>query len=316
MRIYRTANEIKHPLLLKYREHLVAGSHRTALEILEAIETEGWYIDASSDRSRRLFGSLNPSMGFYTLIRQQFSGLPATSEYVFSQPATGEWLHIKAVLDPQTVQSLNAICNNHLAQRGTPPKRLQAVVKHSALLKARVELQMIEIIKRLAEKIRPAPNDTLTILGARTLLRRTYPISSPQANSAGNIHNQSWHQDSNPMFGSRPLLTLWIPLQPDSGISRPGIRVMKVPVSRFYADIGDGYNGAIAELSQHYGTIAVETPLVNAGDAVIFNGLTFHETFSTTEMTHHRDALLVRVVRTQEAKHFPTDRKNDIIVHF
>ena len=40
------------------------------------------------------------------------------------------------------------------------------------------------------------------------------------------------------------------------------------------------------------------------GDLLIFNGLTFHRTFSNQFMNKSRDALLVRIVKPEDAKKF------------
>ena len=44
--------------------------------------------------------------------------------------------------------------------------------------------------------------------------------------------------------------------------------------------------------------------ILNRGDLLIFDGLTFHRTYSTEKMTGHRDALLVRLVKPQDRHNF------------
>ena len=50
----------------------------------------------------------------------------------------------------------------------------------------------------------------------------------------------------------------------------------------------------------------MEVELTHAGDVILFNGLTFHRTFSNSKMTKHRDALLLRIVNPKHVANFPS----------
>ena len=63
---------------------------------------------------------------------------------------------------------------------------------------------------------------------------------------------------------------------------------------------------------KRYGELKVKTPVLDAGDLLIFNGLTFHRTFSVESMKKHRDALLVRLIRPEDRKNFP-DAKHYVV---
>jgi hypothetical protein len=307
-------NGSKHPLLLRYQEHLNTGSYHTTLEILDALRTEGWHFDIGSEMLRVILGNISPEVGIQILISNQYSDWSAISDYSFINPATGNWMHIKKALSASTIKELSVICDQCFPSPGIPPRPLQTSAAGQEAAEFLAKLGIMDLLQTIAREVQPDLGHSLTILGARTLLRRTYPIRIEYKDPSRNMHNQDWHQDSNPAFGTRPMLTVWIPLQSESGISRPGISIMKAPINRFHPDFGDGCVNAKAELEEELGDVEIETPLVDAGDAVVFNGLTFHQTFATEEMLHHRDVLLIRIVRSHEAGYFPADHKNDVVV--
>ncbi len=307
-------NRIKHPLLVRYQEHLHSGAYRTALDLLDALQAEGWHLDIGSEMSRLFLEGISPKVGFQILICNQYLNWSVASDYSFVNPATGSWMHVKKALSARTVKELSVICDQCFPNPGIPPRRLQTIAEGQEAAEVFAKFGVVGLLKNLARVVQPGLGDSLTILGTRTLLRRTYPISIEYKDPSRNMHNQDWHQDSNPTFGARAMLTIWIPLQSESGISRPGISIMKAPINRFHPDLGDGCVKAKAELEKEFGEVEIETPLVDAGDAVVFNGLTFHQTFSTETMLHHRDALLIRIVRSHEASYFPTDHNDDVVV--
>ena len=307
-------NRSKHPLILQYQEYLHAGAYRTALDILEALQAEGWHFDIGSEMSRVFLGRISPKAGLQVLIRNQYLECSSVSDYSFVNPCTGSWMQVKEVLSQETVKELSVICDQCFPKPGTPPRQLQTISKEQNATEVFVKFGIVDLLKNLAREVQPGLGHSLTIIGTRTLLRRTYPINIEYKDPSRNMHNQDWHQDSNSVFGTRPMLTIWIPLQGESGISRPGISIMKAPVSKFHPDFGDGCINAKAELKEEFGEVEIETPQVNAGDAVVFNGLTFHQTFSTEKMLYHRDALLIRVIRSHEVSYFPTAHNDDVVV--
>jgi hypothetical protein len=46
----------------------------------------------------------------------------------------------------------------------------------------------------------------------------------------------------------------------------------------------------------------------------MFNGLTFHQTATNTEMREHRDVLLIRIIEAADAAHFGPNGAADGIV--
>ncbi len=306
----------KSPILVRYQEHFHSGIYRNALEIFEAIEAEGFFFDIGSEKSRAFFGAVSPKVGLETLTSIQSGERSDESDYSFVNPATGSWIHIKKVLAAIIVKELSVFCDQCFQNPGTPPRRLQTIAEDQESAMVFAKFGVVALLKNLAREVQPSLGQSLTILTKRTFLRRTYPVYIKYKDPLKNIHNQNWHQDSNPAFGDRPMLTIWIPLQSESGISRPGLSIMKAPINRFHPDLGDGCEKAKVELEQELGEVEIETPLVDAGDAIVFNGLTFHQTFSTNKMLHHRDALVIRIVRSHEARYFPIDHKDDVVVKF
>jgi hypothetical protein len=306
--------QIKNPILMNFQKHMNSGTYRTALEILDVLQAEGWNLDIGSNMSRQFFGRVTPNIGFKVLAASQYMNQQQRSDYSFIRPATGKWIHIKQALTAQAIKNLIMFCDKCFPHPGTQPRALHTLVESVETTKVFTMFGLVSLLQYLAREVQPDMGESLTIISPRTLLRRTYPITTKYNDPSMNMHNQHWHQDSNSMFGARPMLTIWIPLQSESGICRPGINIMNVPTNRFHSDIGDGYQQAKEELVKEFGEIEINTPLIDAGDAVVFNGLTFHQTFSTENMLHHRDALLIRIVRSHEAIHFPGDRNDDVVV--
>ena len=104
------------------------------------------------------------------------------------------------------------------------------------------------------------------------------------------------------------MLVMMVVLQNRSGVARPGLSIMKTSIREFQGVYG--YEGGRVDefertIKQKYGQLAIESPVLNAGDLLIFNGLTFHRTYAHQAMTSHRDALLVRVVQPKHQQNFP-----------
>lgn len=148
------------------------------------------------------------------------------------------------------------------------------------------------------------------VLAGKILLRRTWPISEPRARAMGhNASNLTWHQDSNVEHGNRPMLVLMCVLQDGAGASCPGLSLLQHPVEHFEGVFGyEGHRIDQLERSivERFGGMSHYTPLMQAGDLLVFDGLTFHRTYAQEAMKQHRDALLVRVVKPQDEMHFTT----------
>lgn len=147
------------------------------------------------------------------------------------------------------------------------------------------------------------------VLASKVLLRRTWPLSESRARELShNASNLTWHQDSNDRHGDRPMLVLMSVLQDGAGGSCPGLSLLQHPVDQFEGVFGyeghriDDFERSIVE---RFGGLSHYTPLMQAGDLLIFDGLSFHRTYAHGAMQAHRDAVLVRVVRPEDLEHFP-----------
>jgi hypothetical protein len=110
------------------------------------------------------------------------------------------------------------------------------------------------------------------------------------------------------------MLTLWIPLQDRSGLTRPGLQIIDSPVSYFSIEHGDSSPDIFPFLSQLFPDSRIVSIQASAGDCIVFNGLTFHQTFTTSAMTEHRDALLIRVLDKESAHRFPVLNQEEDLV--
>lgn len=125
-----------------------------------------------------------------------------------------------------------------------------------------------------------------------------------------NASNLTWHQDSNKKHNDKPMVVMMINLDKGFGESKPGLSILKARTDHFEGIYG--YQGDMIERfenrirnQQSLKAIPAENPVLDVGEMVIFNGLTFHRTFSTKEMVGTRDALLIRAVRWTDRKNFP-----------
>ena len=136
--------------------------------------------------------------------------------------------------------------------------------------------------------------------------------SYPQLPSALEVHPAAasyfgWHQDSNHKYGDRPMLVAWIPLESDCGITKPSITILADENSN------SSYNyklnqwrlrssnlpiPSLDDLSAYY-SISNEsliTPTCNLGDILVFNGMTFHCTSTSSKFVSGRYALILRFI--------------------
>jgi hypothetical protein len=214
--------------------------------------------------------------------------------------ATGNYIHIRNILSPRILENLLTICDRNLNRIGTPPLKITDISNI-------IESADLQSIAALALSSLPAPSQHIShpsILKKRTLLRRTFPPSH-SFRTVGNMNNQRWHQDSNMQFNDSPMLTLWIPLQNNCGVSRPSIQILSCPVSFFSVAHGDSSTNIQSYLNELFPDSQVFSIFASTGDCVIFNGLTFHQTLSTAAMSHYRDTLLIRVIDKTSAYRFP-----------
>jgi len=153
--------------------------------------------------------------------------------------ATGQYCTLENAVDTNTIVRLREICNHGLSKPGHPPVSIPDLEESDRSF-------MQRLAKRIARQALAAcdvNNESInqgdyTLLMSRCLLRRTY---SPDIwlEEYRNKNNQHWHQDSNFLFGSRPMLTIWIALQEGAGSLKPGLELSTLPALEFSVSYGD-----------------------------------------------------------------------------
>lgn len=154
------------------------------------------------------------------------------------------------------------------------------------------------------------------ILTNKSLIRRTWPLSEEASlELRHNASNLTWHQDSNPKHQELPMVVLMVTLQDDCGGVRPGLSIINKEFKEFkgiYGYQGNKVKKFEENIKDEDGNIKRSTPLMNSGDLLIFNGLTFHRTYSTSKMKKKRDAFLIRVIKPEHESNFP--KENNVII--
>lgn len=283
------------------------------LQVVESIDRQLWDIEQPTPDQRAVYARLNGQVALRKL-REAVEGM--RDAYPLDAPArrrqwlaTGAHFRVAEVLSRDEVAWLASVCNRLLQTQGTRPIRIFDVPDI---------LSMAQLV-RIARKVLAALPETLpadarpALVKMRTLLRRTYPPSQLPA-TYGNANNQLWHQDSNAKYNDAPMLTLWIPLQEGAGVTCPGIEVINAPVSYFSILHGDSSEEIHALLCDMFPATRVTSLEAGAGDCIVFNGLTFHQTSIRSEMTSHRDALLIRIIEAGDAAQFGSEGAADGIV--
>ncbi|MES2869683.1 MAG: hypothetical protein V4749_08950 [Pseudomonadota bacterium] len=275
----------------------------TLLEVIALLDRDRWDIEAPTQSEYALYNKINARKALEHL-RRSVDGFQ--SAHALDSPenshqwlATGSHLRVNALVDQEMRDRLVSHCDALLDVPGTPPLRLlehpQCVDQD--MLRAIATTVLASLPDSLPIGSRPA------ILKRRTILRRTFPPCRLPA-QLGNANNQFWHQDTNAQFNDAPMLTLWIPLQEGSGTIRPGLQIIDAPVAYFSIVHGDSSRAIAPLLSQMFPASRVESLQVAAGECIVFNGLTFHQTWTTEHMMQHRDALLIRIIEERSAHLF------------
>lgn len=229
---------------------------------------------------------------------------------------TGKYTIMKRALQRNYLEKLECVAN----KLNRVDKRPIYIANEEMLGSDIVERYKTAGIDKLIKKAEPIIKEQLgkewLILTNKALIRRTWPISENESRKLGhNASNLTWHQDSNFKHQDKPMVVLMTPLQSKAGLVRPGLSIMDFPTDKFLGVFG--YEGNRVEefeecMIKRYGELKVKTPVLDAGDLLIFNGLTFHRTFSVESMKKHRDALLVRLIRPEDGKNFP-DAKHYVV---
>ena len=222
---------------------------------------------------------------------------------------TGEHIIVKSVLPETNIARLSNIANRLENTESRPiyvaREPLLGDNASDRYLSAGIDI----ILKRASTWLKATLGEKWLILANKSLLRRTWPLSEREARELGhNASNLTWHQDSNYKHGIKPMVVMMVPLQNGAGSRRPGLSILEMPTNQFEGVFG--YEGNRVDeferkVIKKYGQFKTSNPVLDSGDLLIFNGLTFHRTFSKDTMNSHRDALLIRAIKPEDAENFP-----------
>ena len=219
---------------------------------------------------------------------------------------TGAYKVCRNIIDSHKLQKLIDLSDLYHQDSRQPPLSLDSSFSKDTDFD--LELIMGILRKLLAfPDINLLGHRTFTVLSQRCFLRRTFPGEFDPIKH-GNINNQTWHQDSNRVFGPRPMVTLWIPLQNGSSLSRPGLQISGLKPPVFNHRFGD--SSSESDLKSYYKVKNIQSSApsdLHAGDCLFFNGLTFHQTYLTESMNLFRDVLLIRFCAKCDSNSFPGD---------
>ena len=221
---------------------------------------------------------------------------------------TGQHMIIKQALPDEYIEKLESLTERLCSIKSRPIY----ISEEKSLGRNKIERYESAGLRKLFEKAKPLIRDIIgkdwMIITNKVLLRRTWPISEQEARQLGhNASNLTWHQDSNNKHQNKPMVVLMVSLQDGAGEKRPGLSILEARTEQFEGIFG--YEGSRVEeferrMKIRHGELSIKTPKVNRGDLIIFDGLTFHRTYSTQEMKSHRDALLIRLIRPEDKNNF------------
>ena len=220
--------------------------------------------------------------------------------------ATGSYKIIRQVLKPVELNKLILLSDHYHHGSRQAPLSLENIDSNDSAFNNQIILRILTDVLSFDE-INLSFYNSFTVLTNRCLLRRTF---SGEFNPVkhGNINNQMWHQDSNISFDSKPMLTLWIPLQNGSSTIRPGLQISGLQPLRFNHRYGDSCTESDLKTYYKVQDIKPSAPSdLQAGDCLAFNGLTYHQTFLSKSMKLPRDVLLIRVCAKCDSHYFPGD---------
>jgi hypothetical protein len=225
----------------------------------------------------------------------------------FSSLPTGSYLNCNNIISIEHINQMIKICDQYFCSERKPLRIKKAFQDLNAPIWDE-QPWLKAIITSIAKILSTGGifNDGIAIIQSRCLLRRTYPTNcSSYTSPFENNNNQTWHQDSNGLLNNRRMITIWIPLQPGAGKICPGISICNAKPDRFSNWLGDGCTWS--ELTSKYDEFILteSTPICSQGDAIVFDGLTYHQTYTSMQMQQHRDALLLRITEPQFIQYFP-----------
>lgn len=225
----------------------------------------------------------------------------------FLQP--GQHVRLPEALPHPKLERLRHLADLHLSQPGDRPLRLADQHSLGPTPEARYRAAGVFALLAAARSwLEVMIGPRWLVLAGKVLLRRTWPLEERAARElVHNANNLVWHQDSNLRHGDRPMVVLMTTLQDGTGSVVPGLTLLEAPVKRFEGMFG--YEGTRVEqferqMAEQFGELRTVTPVLSAGELLLFDGLTFHRTASHGAMAGPRDGFLVRVVRPEDAAHF------------
>jgi hypothetical protein len=286
------------------------------LELLSIARERGWGLDKLTSK-QEAYAAKTPAKTVL-MIAKVYGEYSArkTSDLEQIIP-TGTACHFANAIESQNIRLLRAIFIRQVADQGSAPMELTQIFDHEKLVVEELLISLSRSVLRGIAKneklIDPAQEEgEFAILMNRCLLRRTYSTLD-KGTTIKNRNNQHWHQDSSVSFQNRPMLTIWAPLQKGAGKSIPGIEIAELSINHFVPRLGDGVEH-LEEVCKESasGNQNTQVATVEPGGCIVFNGLTFHRTYTTSEMVGYRDALLVRICPKMHAPFFPGNRSNDL----
>ena len=222
---------------------------------------------------------------------------------------TGKYMVVKGILDKEHVKELKKLADQKLIHEKARPLY---IAKEESLGKSIIERYkkagITSTLVKCSKIISREIGNKWLILENKVLVRRTWPMSKIKSESINNnASNLTWHQDSNERHQDKQMLVMLITLDDNFGIDKPGLQIMNAETNSFEGIFG--YEGHKVwkferEIMQRHGVLKLEMPTLDKGDGIIFNGLTFHRTYSSENMNHPRDALLIRIINPKDVKNF------------
>jgi len=301
--------KIRQELKMLIQEHpsLSAG------EILRKLNGRGWQIERGNEKMQPL---LESTPGWVLLLNQTFnSKQPIAKETHRQLIATGQYKQVADVLSGAAIRRIKELSNSVLKDNGHPPVSINRLSSADQISMEKVLISVSKTVLDACERdTKYTKKGMFTLLMNRCILRRTY---SPDEWSEDykNGNNQHWHQDSNAAFNSRPMLTIWVPLDHGAGTTRPGLEISDIAIDGFSTQFGDSTE-ILDEVMMSYGVDGGQctVPSVPLGSCLAFNGMTFHRTYMSDGMNGERDVLLIRLCKTSDAMFFPGERAYDLSI--
>ena len=108
---------------------------------------------------------------------------------------------------------------------------------------------------------------------------------------SGQQNPLAFHQDGF-FMGAAPSFNFWTPLQ-DVGVDAPGLEVVVASGSPLIASV-DVAERVTSYVERTYGRQSYWSPMLMAGDALVFNSMMFHRTQSSAQMSKIRYSLELR----------------------